>query len=723
MKNNDSEKIPLDAKLLSYAIIELNISRRNVAIYPRDHPSVETSLSNAFKFLKQLFKIRSHITLAVAKDIIIIDKYHLDKKNPVFRDFALTLSRMNIAYITLKNGVTKDELYRFHRFITEKTEDFTVDSLRQVAGKYNIHHMDIGFVDYRKFATGDFKSVKQTQSVPLWERYIYGLLEGTLEEEEVPSEVREIPPEVLASLLNKVSDRPFKEEAYEKVITTYMRNSSESIFSGQDLKRLLDFIDGLRPDLKNRFLSSAVKTFSEDTASTYQALKKMPVEEIEEFLETVNRQRITIPPALKSLIDKFSYNGEDTSDAIYLEEDLIEDEELLPSTLTDLFNEDSTDENSQATAVGTSLEEIAHLAEFDAADLKTSQLVEFDNEFNEDILEKQFNHIILELMSSETPSEADYQLFADILRSQSQQLLWIGQYEQLLAAFKVLESNKRMNNFPDISSKTLQHFHSPEFMLPLIDSFKLLGRQRRNEVWMVCDYYGKEIIPYLLDALIEEESQIIRRFIMDLLRQFGDMVIPATVKRLDDSRWFVKRNMLYILRDLDVHEVCEYIRPCCRDENPKVSLTALKCLLNAKDTYAIETVRGHLASESEELFHQALTLLGSFKIRESVDDLIGLLNKQEMTGADILKKIPIVRALGDIADPRAVDTLRVLLSKKSIIFRKMMDQLKEEIYRTLKNYPSELIKDLLEAGVESRNEVIREESSLLLGGIKNKWNT
>ena len=117
------DKIPLDAQLLGYAIIELNISRRNVAIYPRDHPSVESSLSNAFKFLKQLFEFRSHITLAVAKDIIIIDQYHLDKKNPVFRDFALTLNRMHIAYITLKNGITKDELYRFHRFITEKTDD------------------------------------------------------------------------------------------------------------------------------------------------------------------------------------------------------------------------------------------------------------------------------------------------------------------------------------------------------------------------------------------------------------------------------------------------------------------------------------------------------------------------------------------------------------------------------------------------------------------------
>lgn len=713
MKNDVSDKIPLDARLLSYAIIELNISRRNVAIYPRDHPSVESSLSNAFKFLKQLFEIRSNITLAVAKDTIIIDKYHLDKKNPVFRDFALTLSRMNIAYITLKNGITKDELYRFHRFITGKTENITVNNLKQAVKKYNVPHMDIGFVDYRKFATGDFNPVQQTQKVPIWERYIYGLLEGTLQDEEISDEVREIPPEILASLLNKVSDKPLKEEDYEKVITTYMRSSSESIFSGKDLKRLLDFIDHLKPDLRERFLSSAVKTFSEDAASTYQSLRKISVEEIERFLDTVNEQMITIPPALKSLIDKFSYNAEDASDAIYLEEDLIEDKEFLPSNLAELFSNDNTNENARTSVAGTDLQEIQNLMDFDAADLKTSYLIEFDNEFNEDLTEKRFNQIILELMSYETLSEAEYQLFADTVKDQSQQLLWIGQYGQILDILKVLEVNKALYRFYDINSKTLQYFHSPEFVLQLIESLKLLGRQMRREILMICEYYDREIIPYLMDALIEEETTIIRRFLMDMLKQFKNKIIPEAVKRLNDTRWFVKRNMLYILRDLDIKEVSEYIRPYCQDNNPKVSLTALKCLLKVKDSYAIETIKGHLASDSEELFQQALTLSGSFKIKESVGDLIRLLHKQEVTGTDILNKIPVVRVLGDIADPQALDALRGVLSRKSIFFRKITDQLKEEIYKTLKNYPYELIKDLVEAGVASKNEVIREQSLLL----------
>jgi len=87
----ENEKIPLDARLLSDAIIELNISRRNISIYPKDHPSVEKSLSRAYEFLQKLFELRPEIILAIAKDTLIIDDYYLDKKNPVYREFALQL--------------------------------------------------------------------------------------------------------------------------------------------------------------------------------------------------------------------------------------------------------------------------------------------------------------------------------------------------------------------------------------------------------------------------------------------------------------------------------------------------------------------------------------------------------------------------------------------------------------------------------------------------------
>jgi len=41
-------------------------------------------------------------------------------------------------------------------------------------------------------------------------------------------------------------------------------------------------------------------------------------------------------------------------------------------------------------------------------------------------------------------------------------------------------------------------------------------------------------------------------------------------------------------------------------------------------------------------------------------------------------------------------------------------KLREEIYMTLKNYPYEDVKDILEAGTKSKNETIRKEAIKLL---------
>ncbi len=118
--NDNLMKMPIDARLLSYAIIELNICRHNVGIYPKEHPAVDKSMDRALNFLRKLFEFRPEITFAIAKDLIIIDKYNLDKKNPVFKDFAINLCKMNVSYVTFKKGLSKDELYKFNLFLLQR---------------------------------------------------------------------------------------------------------------------------------------------------------------------------------------------------------------------------------------------------------------------------------------------------------------------------------------------------------------------------------------------------------------------------------------------------------------------------------------------------------------------------------------------------------------------------------------------------------------------------
>ena len=273
-----------------------------------------------------------------------------------------------------------------------------------------------------------------------------------------------------------------------------------------------------------------------------------------------------------------------------------------------------------------------------------------------------------------------------------------------------MESNVAKKTFSNITSDALRYYNSPAFISRFVDSLRIIGRLMREEATMLCDYYAERILPYLMDALIEEESQANRRFLISLITHFGDKVIPEAIKRLGDNRWYVKRNILFILSECGGEEVLPHVRSYCRHDNHKVSFEAIKCLLKTGDSYGIDALKDSLRSENREITEQAIALAGAFRIREAVPDLVHMLRKKGISGSDFYEKIPVVKALGHIGDPRAVDALRDIASSKSLIFKGAIERLKEETYRTLKNYPYEDIKDLIERGLKSRNERIREEA-------------
>lgn len=74
----------------------------------------------------------------------------------------------------------------------------------------------------------------------------------------------------------------------------------------------------------------------------------------------------------------------------------------------------------------------------------------------------------------------------------------------------------------------------------------------------------------------------------------------------------------------------------------------------------------------------------------------------------------VVKALGDIGDPKALDTLTRLYQFKAMLYKSAMEELKVEIFRSLSNYPAAAVKPLLERGLTSRNREVKAMSEKLL---------
>jgi hypothetical protein len=678
--------------LLSEAIYELNISRHNVSIYPRNHPIVEKSLSQAFAFLLKLFEIRKNVTIAIARDTLIIDDNYLDKQNPVYTDFAQCLSQKSIASLTFSNGLTKEELYSFHRFLLTDSESASSDHIQEIINEYKFTHIQLGLIDYAAFGFSEGELTRDDRESALWERYVYGLLEGRLATEDTADIIQGIPPEKLATMINRVDIEKLKDTSYDSIITSYVKKSREKAFSGQEIKKLTNFIDGLRPELKKQFLSSFARNMSNDMDEAEKFLKEMSIDEVINLLDHINEQIVDIPETLKNVLEKFAKIDHQGLEFRSFGNGLMEDDILLSPEITSLLSE----ANFKQFVSEAYQNEIMKLLKYDAETDNRNALKEFEYQWTDEHIDRVFHEVTLELLSSDREdiiSEEEFAFFIESLQEQTLQLIYTGQYKRLLKTLKVLESNISKSKFSDSDSDHAEYFYSDEFISRLIDSFRVMGKEARGDAFLLCEHYENKIIPPLMDVLIDEESPTTRRFILSLLTSFGERVIPETLRRLEDSRWFVKRNMLFILMDCGNDDALKKARPCCDHENPKVSFEGIKCLLKAGDDYGVAALKKHLNSESKELIAKAVMLAGSYKVRGVVPDLVRKLRKKAMSGNDFEEKIPVVRALGQIGDPGVIDILKGIQSSRSILFKKALEKLKVEIKNSLKNYEQDRTKD------------------------------
>ncbi len=705
------KELSIDARLLSDAIIELNIARRNVTIYPKDHPSVEKSLNRSFDLLQKIFELREDITIAIAKDTLIIDEFFLEKKNPVYKDFALYMNRLGVAYITFKKGITKDELYEFQKTITDKT---LVDSPELIEKKFveqPLKKLSIGFINYDAFSFVDSTNVEEnSKKSSIWEKYIYGLLTGALQSEDVSDMIQGISPDALGSYLNRTITDEVKEESYDKVITSYISRPSSNIFSDQEMKKLNELINALKPEIKKQFLASTVRVVSKDVQAAKRFFNEISVDEAVKFINSINEQNLMIPENLKNLIDKFSSLPSMVDEHFIPGSDYIIDDIFLSGDARQLMMEG--DEKKFVSEKYMS--EIRKLLGYSLPIAGSDVIKEFDKEYNDDYIERYFSQIIIDLLQSDFVTDIEeYRIFINLLNERVEEFVNTGQFGQIYQLLKLISYNEKNKKYPEITEQFIKYFYSDDFLIRLIDTFRIFGRQSREEVWLICDYYGELIIPLLMDALSNEESPIMRKFLINLLKRFGNKLIPEALKRLEDKRWFVKRNMLYLLADSKNIEILPYIRPYANYNNSKVCFEALRCLLNYGDEYGITSLKNSLKSGSFEDIEMAANLSGMYRVNEAVDDLLRILKKRTLSSADVYQKVLVVRALGEIGDPRALETLKDLLVSKKLLFKNAIEHLNEEIYKSLRNYPIDSIQDILKEGLKSKNEIIRSESKRL----------
>jgi hypothetical protein len=732
--------VPLDTRMLSDAVIELNISRKNVGIYPPGHVQITKSIDRAFDMLLKLFALRAEMTLGVAKDTLFVGQDYLDQQNPVYRDFALSLYNQGIAAVTFIRGLDREQLVRFHRIITTKPEEISsMGGIAKVVENAGIPNIRVMAINYGSFhlteemeITHSHAKSKDETGPGLWGDFVSHLSAGTIavpgQEEGISlKDAEQIDPTELARLLNdRKLDPSIALQSYDRVISSHVRVRAEqrqlTRDQSQTLRSLNSLLKDLHPDLRKQFLSVTFqKTADASPAVTEEIMGGLTDDMVIEMLQQANAEGREISPTLTGLLQKLaSAGGPQAGMTVPTPSAGQAAAALTPDQFKALFNREKY-ENYISGEYDNVLKRLATRQTTAAPSSGTFPIDEYSASMTDEKLDYQIGRVLLGFIDEEIEDD-DYGEFLKKVISNIPELLKTEQLSLLHDTFETLRLHSREKRSLTIKAMVdvaLKSFRDPAFITSLAEAFDATkNKDHARAAGQFLLALGQDALPAVFELYGRDEAAGGKRAVFDLLCRFGNAAVQEAVKRLDEPRPAFVRNLVMLIRWGWDGSVAPSLRPLLKHSAPEVRMETLTALLRFHHTAATEALRSAIRSADPDESAHAVSLAGQFRVSSAVNDVLGRLKKMILFDSDYRDNEEIIIVLGEIGDPKAVPDLERIARGKWPLFPKSRARMKAVLFESLQRYPKKSIEGLISIGEQSDDPRVQRACRKLREGVR-----
>ncbi len=669
-----------DPQRLLALVRELNILRKQVTAYPQGHPLPAASAAKALERLSACLETEPSLTLGIARESLVVGGTVLPRDNPVFREWASALFSRGIAALTLRSDLGADGLQGFLRFLQSAPDTATIEASE-------FEHLEIRTVDYRGLLATEVDKISsspQEKTGNFWEGFVHGMLEGVLDPDgEFIATTADLEPEVIAQLANghnKGARNSDPGTAYASAIHNLIdqidREDLEERFDLQTLDKLGLFVSKLNPKIRRQFLSGVFGALDQREGTARKILERFPDQVILEILEDINQRPDYAPPLVVNLLQQLGSNPAADWDAEPRKDlpDLPQGD--IETRLRTVFQQDATATTEQKEYRST----LRNLLAMDQAPATLrDELEQLRTTLIGQNIDYHLTAVIAEIASKPRSDEHRQRLqqsFAEILA-------------QLLNTFDctaLLKTHERLFQRQDFG--LLAAFATPQVAAQVVEGLQGADKTQARKIQALIRKIGASCAPPLLERLAEEPNMSKRRYLLERLFELGDGVIKPALARLRDSRWYLVRNLILLLRRLNNPQVVPSIRRLLGHPHPRVRQEALGACFHFKDPAADRYLLQHLGSEDENLRLQTIPLAGQSSSPAVMNRLLELLRQSGTSETDFCLKRAIIKALAEIGDSCALPELENLLRAKSLLRQTQVQRLKTEVIGSLIHYPA-----------------------------------
>jgi HEAT repeats len=252
---------------------------------------------------------------------------------------------------------------------------------------------------------------------------------------------------------------------------------------------------------------------------------------------------------------------------------------------------------------------------------------------------------------------------------------------------------------------------------PLLNQWGAKESDRMFDFWMLLN---KNALAPLIELLGRLTQMKMRRVICEVLVHLGKDHIEPLAQKLDDSRWYVVRNVVYILGKIGPENVIEKFQRLVDHKEAKVRKELIHTLDGMKDPRARELLKSFLYDPESSLRIMAIRSLANHNYEGALETLKNMIENHEFITRDLYEKREVFDALGKIGGATMVpNMLKIVRLGGSAWFKKSA---KEEMglcaVLALKRIGTENAIDALAEGKKLSSRIIREACAKALTDIE-----
>ncbi len=171
---------------------------------------------------------------------------------------------------------------------------------------------------------------------------------------------------------------------------------------------------------------------------------------------------------------------------------------------------------------------------------------------------------------------------------------------------------------------------------------------------------GANAVNVLVDLLAEEQDAARRRTLVDILSEVARRDPQPLTARLSDSRWYLVRNIVIVLRHTGDRDAIRLMRPVLSYADHRVRLEALRGLAMLGDE-SIPFLETALGDEHQSVRQTAIALLGTQSSQAAERLLVDALERRHL---ELVEKQRLVELLAERPGASARTALEGLAGKR-----------------------------------------------------------